>query len=115
VAGDELLFFGGGGDPGRDGGGLIESVLFFVAIVFAVHGRHAGGAFAPSNANDNLLYESGAIEALASFLPLLAVVLREMSRGAGDGEFGLHLLFFAALEAVEVLQDTFQGALGGGL
>ena len=37
VAGGELLFFGRNGGPGFDGDGLIESVVFFVAIVFAVH------------------------------------------------------------------------------
>ena len=107
---------------GRDAVGEFEIAIgllgrvdgaFEFAEELVVAGRHACDGFTAVDANDDLLDESGAIEALAGFLPLLTVMLLESGGGAGDGEFRLHLLFSAALEAVEVLQNVFQGALGG--
>ena len=93
--------------------GRVDGALEF-AEQLVVAGQHGGDGLAVADANEDLLDESGAIEALAGFLPLLAVMLLKSGGGAGDSEFGLHLLFPGALESVEVLEDACQGALGGG-
>ena len=121
MAGAELLLFGGDGDPGFDGAGLLDGVTFLAAIVFAigegvVFGRDALGEFevaiavhrgidfafefaeefgvarghvrsglAAMDTNHDFLDKGGAVEALAGFFPLLAVVLFESGGGAGDG------------------------------
>src|SRR6185437_16687666 len=49
--------------------GRVDGALEF-AEQFVVVGHHGGDGLAVADANDNFLHESGAIEALAGFLPL---------------------------------------------
>ena len=64
--------------------------------------------------DDNLLDDGGAVEAIAGGFPLFALELVESDGSAGDGELGLGLLFFGAMERGEILENAFQGSLGGG-
>ena len=62
--------------------------------------------------DENFLDDGGALEAMAGSFPLFTVELIESDGCARDGELGLGLLLFGAMERGEILQNAFQGSLG---
>jgi hypothetical protein len=101
-------------DEAADLLGWVKSAAGF-AEQGGVRGRHFGDGNAAFGANENFLDEGRAVEAGAGGFPLFAFELVERDSGARDGEFGLRLLFFGAVEGGKIPEVALEGSLGGGL